>query len=204
MKKEILFTFIIGVLLIAGCATVKQAKSDIQTGLTTPLAQGEISPQEQGKQVGQAVTGAITTALPVTAPFAFPIQYAVAGLAGLYAAWTRGRQIRKNQTPSVNPVTGYLGNQVGLEGLIQNVSTITSGVTEFFHEGSSAQHAWQGILTGLAGVAGTALAVPQVGAVVTAHPEIFAWISGITGVANAIQQALTQVKPVNTTPITPS
>lgn len=188
----------VALFVVAGCASLKTAKSDIQTGYTTPLAQGEVSPQVQAQQVGQTVSAAVTTALPVTAPFAMPINAVVAGIAGIFFAWQRGRSIRKNQPVSANPVTGFLGNQTGLEGLIQGVATVSTGVTEFFQTGSSAQHAWQGILTGLAGVAGTALAVPQVGAIVASHPEIYAWVGGIAGFVNAIQQALTQVKPVAT------
>lgn len=194
MKKMIVLSVI--VLAFVGCASLKQAKTDVQTGYTTPLNQGEVSPQEEAQHIGQTVAGAVSTALPAAAPFAIPIQYGIAGLAGLFLAWQRGRQIRKSQVPSVNPITGYLGNQAGLEGLVQGIATISSGVTEFFHEGSSAQHAWQGILTGLAAVAGTALTVPQVGAIVSSHPEIYAWVGGISGVVNALQQALTQVKPI--------
>lgn len=189
MKKIIAVSCI--ALLFFGCASLKQAKTDVQTGYTAPLAVGEISPIDQAQPIAQVVTAAV--------PFSMPFQGAIAGAIGLFFAWQRGRSIRKNQVPSTNPITGFLGNQTGLESVLQSVATVMSGVTEFFKEGSSAQHAWQGILTGLVGVAGAALAVPQVGAVVSSHPEIYAWVAGIAGAANALQQALTQVKPVQTT-----
>lgn len=187
-------------LLFAGCASIKQAKNDAQVGYTAPLAQGEVAPLVEATPIAATATGALVAAIPIAAPFSIPIQGAIASAVGLFFAWQRGRNIRKNQTPSTNPITGFLGNQTGLEAAIQSIATVASGVTEFFKEGSSAQHAWQGILTGLAGVAGAALAVPQVGAIVASHPEIYAWVGGIAGAANALQQALTQVKPIQTIP----
>lgn len=197
MKKIAVLGCII--LMLGGCAALKQAKVDATTGYTAPLADGEKSPLAQAQPIATTATGALVTALPIAAPFAIPIQGAIASAVGLFFAWQRGRSIRKNQAPSANPVTGFLGNETGIETAIQSVATIASGITEFFKEGSSAQHAWQGILTGLVGVAGAALAVPQVGAIVSSHPEIYAWVGGIAGAANALQQALTQVKPVQTT-----
>lgn len=189
------------VLLFAGCASLKQAKNDAQVGYTAPLAPGEVTPLEQATPIAATATGALVTALPIAAPFSIPIQGAIASAIGLFLAWQRGRSIRKNQPISTNPITGFLGNSTGLESAIQSVATVASGITEFFKEGSSAQHAWQGIITGAVGVLGTALAVPQVGAIVSAHPEIYAWVGGIAGAANAIQQALTQIKPVATTSV---
>ena len=199
MKRIMAIGFI--VLFFTGCAAFKQAKSDVEVGYTAPLAEGEITPLEQAQPIAATATGALITAVPIAAPFSIPIEGAIASVVGIFFAWQRGRSIRKNQAPSVNPITGFLGNKSGLESAIQSIATVVAGVTEFFKEGSSAQHAWQGILTGLAGVAGTALAIPQVGAIVSANPEIYAWVGGIAGVANALQQALTQIKPVQPAPI---
>ncbi len=198
MRKLIPLCFVI--LFVAGCASIKQAKNDVEVGYTAPLADGEVTPLEQAQPIAATATGALVTALPIAAPFSIPIQGAIASAAGLFFAWQRGRNIRKNQTPSTSPITGFLGHTTGLESAIQSVATVASGVTELFKENSSAQHAWQGILTGLAGVAGAAVAVPQVGAIVSAHPEIYAWVGGIAGAANALQQALTQIKPIQPAP----
>lgn len=188
------------VLAFVGCASFKQAKNDVQTGYTAPVAIGEVTPLQEAQPIAATATGALVTALPIAAPFSIPIQGAIASAVGLFFAWQRGRSIRKNQPVSANPITGFLGSQTGIESAVQGIATVASGVTEFFKEGSSAQHAWQGILTGLVGVAGAALAVPQVGTIVAAHPEIYAWVGGIAGVANSLQQALTQIKPVQHIP----
>lgn len=186
-------------LTLVGCATIKQAKDDVATGYTTPLQAGEVAPQEQARPIAGSVTGAITTLFPVAAPIATPLNEGLAGLLGLFFAWQRGRSIRKQQPISPNPITGFLGNKVGLEAVVQNVSTTIAGVTEVFTPGSSAQHAWQGVLTGLAGLVGTALAVPEVGRLLASNPSIALWVPALTGLANGIQQSLTQIKPVATT-----
>lgn len=187
-------------LTFVGCASLKQAKDDVTTGYTAPLAEGEQSPLEKAQPIADATTSVVTTTVPITAPFAMPINKLIAGAAALFFAWQRGRQIRKDQPVSTHPVTGFAGNQVGIESVVQAISTVSQGVTELFHEGSSAQHAWQGILTGVAGVFGTTLAVPQIAAVVASHPQIYLWIGGIAGAVNFLQQALTKIKPVHPAP----
>lgn len=184
-------------LSLVSCASIKTAKDDIQTGYTTPLADGEVSPQEQARPIASAATGAITTVVPVTMPFATPINEAIAGALGLFFAWQRGRSIRKQQPVSSNPITGYIGNKTGLESIIQNISTVASGITEVFKEGSTAQHAWQGVLTGLTGLAGTAFLIPGVRQTLIFHPEFAAYVGIASGFFNGLQQALTQVKPVS-------
>lgn len=194
MKKMI----IVGCALLAfaGCASIKQAKDDIKTGYTAPVAVGEVTPLEAAQPIAQAATGALTTAIPITAPFSMPIQGAIASAVGLFFAWQRGRAIRKNQPISANPVTGFLGNQMGLESVLQSLATVTSGITEVFREGSSAQHVWQGVLTGLLGLGGTMLAIPAVHAAVIANPTIALLVGGLSGLANGIQQSLTKILPV--------
>ena len=194
---------LVSALLFVGCATVKQAKDDAQLGYMTPLSAGEVSPQQEGAQIGNAVAGAITMAVPVAAPLAVPIEAGVAAIAGLFLAWQRGRGIRKQQEPSTKPITGFLGNKAGLEAVVQNVASVSQGVTELFKEGSTAQHAWQGLLTGLVGLAGTAIMIPGVRQTLEFHPEFAAYVGGAAALFNGLQQALTQVKPVSQPPTNP-
>lgn len=202
--KRLLLLSLIPVFILAGCASLKQAKNDVAVGYTVPLANGEVSPADQARPIADVTTGVITTALPIAGPFQNPIHNAIAWAAGTFFAWQRGRNIRKNQAPSANPITGFLGNQAGLESIVQNIATVASGVTELFKEGSSAQHAWQGALTGLLGLGGTMLAIPAVHAAVIADPKIALVVAGISGLVNGIQQALTQVKPIATSTVVSS
>lgn len=188
MKKLILIG--IACLMIAGCASLKTAKSDVQEGLTAPAQSAtEVLPQAVGQNVQN-----IVASVPV--PFAGTAAPLIGGIATILAAWFRGRQIRKNQPVSANPITGALGDQTAVEGIVQNLSTVSQGITEFFQPGSTAQHVWQGAITTLAGVAGTALAIPAVKSLVLANPSIAIYIAAFGGLVNGVQQALTTVLPV--------
>lgn len=188
MKKWILFGVI--VMTLAGCASIKQAHSDVQTGLTAPSqSPTEILPQAVGQNVQNVVAAA-----PL--PFANTAAPLIGGLATILAAWFRGRQIRKNQPLSANPITGTLGDTTAVEGIVQNLATVSQGITEVFSEGSTAQHVWQGAITSLLGLGGVALAVPSVQSTIIVHPEIAAYVAGLSGLFNGFQQSLTKVLPV--------
>jgi len=195
MKKLVIFSII--ALFMVGCASLKQAKSDAQIGYTAPLSQGEIAPLDQAKPIAATATGALVSALPIAAPFSMPIQGAIASAVGLFFAWQRGRSIRKGQPVSSNPVTGFLGNTVGIEGLIQNLANIVTGA---FHTGPNETplgHAWQVFLSAALGIGTSALAFPQVQQFVMANPGITAGVAGLASVFAGLQKSLGTVLPVN-------
>lgn len=192
MKNIYLILVLCGMLF--GCAAAKQAVSDYQTGATTPLVNGEVSPSAQAAVIGNTVAS-----LPI--PFAAPIGAAVTFIAGLWFTWQRGSSIRKNGgAPQATAATV----STTTNGVLQDVASIFSGM--FTAASSTAptiigtvwQRIWKTALATLAAGVATASTIPAVGTFLSGHPVydgIFVAIS--SGVAG-LEKALSNV-PVTTT-----
>lgn len=110
-------------LLVAGCAALKQAKADVDTGKQV-LA-------EQGTSGTAEATKLLEPFLPFVPdpikPFAVPL----AGILGVAVAWNVGRKSRKGQ-PATAPFLGFGGKLVGAEFVLQQVVTVLVGVFRIF------------------------------------------------------------------------
>lgn len=186
---------LLGLTTLVGCATVEQARQDAQIGATTPLEQGEVSPQDQAREVTN-----ILSAVPVVGPFA-PI---LAPILGTVFLWSRGRRIRKGKPTSSNPITGYFGSKVGLESFVQNISNVFTGAFELGPDGSMLKRGWKAGLATLGGIIATALTVPDVQALVVAHPEYAAALTVISGFIAGVEKETSKVLPLSSPAITPN
>lgn len=176
------------ILLLAGCASVKQAHSDLKTGYTSPLEAGEQSPLEQAQPIAATITA--------VAPFLTPFNGLIAtGLSGIFA-WKRGNRIRAGKPVSTNPITGYFGNKIGAESLVQNMSNIVTGVFELGANGSPLKRAWKSGLTALLALAGVSMAFPQAQAFLMGNPAIIAAIGGLSALFGGLEKTISGVLPV--------
>jgi hypothetical protein len=193
-NSKLELSIILGVaLLFVGCSTMKQAHEDYVIGATTPLAPGEVSPQQSAQTIVSTVS-----AIPVVGGFAPLLGGALAAVATL----VRGRKIRKGGATSVSPITGYLGGKVGLEGIVQSIANIATGLFEVGAENSPLKRAWKVGLSVLLSVGTASLAIPAVRDLVVAHPEYALGIGGIAALFGGLEKALSQVLPV--TPAKPT
>lgn len=187
MKYLIPSLILASCLTVVGCAHVEQARQDAELGATTPLAEGEVAPQEQAREV----TG-ILSAIPVVGPFA-PL---LAPVLGTLFLWHRGRKIRKGKPTSTNPITGAFGNQVGLEAFVQHLSNVFAGLFEIGPDGSVLKRGWKVGLSTLGSIAAAALAIPDVQALVVAHPEYVAALTAISGFIGGVEKEASKVLPL--------
>lgn len=188
---KIAVTLLATLLLFSGCAAIKQAHQDFQAGAITPIEAGEVTPAQQAAEVA-----AIVSAVPVASPFA-PL---VATLAGLVFTWYRGRRVRKELPSSTNPITGFLGSKVGLEGLVQNVSNVLTGLFEVGADNSGLKRGWKVGISTLLALLGGGLLVPEVNQFLTQNPQGVAIVAGLSGLIAGIEKELSKVLPVKETP----
>lgn len=177
------------VFLFVGCANIKQAAEDYKVGRSTELVNGEVAPKEQAKQISNAVG-----VLPI--PYADKVATVLGGLLTFFFTWQRGRRIRAGQPPSTNPATGFLGNAMGLEVLVQNVSTAVVGAFEVGKDQSPLKRAWKvGLSTALA-ITGFAVTMPTFQAFVLSNPDVVAGIVGLSSFFGALEKQVSAIKPV--------
>lgn len=201
--NRILIAGTAALVLVAGCAAVKQGGGDTRTGISAPLAEGETSPMAEGKRIGDPVKD-----LPI--PFSGPIGSAVGVLAGLYFANRRGARIRKAGGLSTEPVTGWAGKVTGVEQVVQVASNVVRGIFEVGPEGSTVKRAWKaGLATAMAS---GLLLVPGVNDWVAVHSgsigELMAALAVVLGAGTAgilgTEKALSVIKPVTEAPVPPT
>lgn len=179
----------VGILLftLAGCAAIKQGISDYKVGKNTDLVNGEVSPSDQAHAISGAVSG-----IPVVGGFAPTLAVALTGL----FTYLRGRRIRKANGVVTVPATGFLGNNIGIEAIVQTVSNMVAGAFEVGPDNSPLKRAWKVLLSTLAGGGTLALTVPAVQAFVVAHPAISLGISGASAVLAGLEKQLSIILPV--------
>lgn len=191
---RVLFVAVMCVFLV-GCA---QAVKDYQTGASTPLVNGEVSPSQQATVISNTVSS-----LPV--PFAGPIAMGVGFLATVFFTWQRGVSIRN---AGGAPTATAASKSAATNGILQDVANIFAGMfttasaTAPSTAGTIFQRVWKVALATLA--SGTALAASNadVAAFLAGHPVydgIFvALSSGLAG----LEKALSTVPVATTTAVT--
>lgn len=180
MKREFLILFL--VMLLCGCAAIKQGYQDYQTGSNTELSEGEKSPEQEAQGWAALFGPYAGTALTVLTPF---------------FAWKRGRRIRKGLPVNENPATGFLGSKVGLEAIVQQVSNVTAGIFEFGGEQSGFKRAWKVAMSTILGLVGIAIAFPEAKDFFLSNPDIAFYISGLAALFGGIEKELSKVQPVS-------
>ena len=173
--------------LLSGCAWVKQAVSDYKTGKEAPVEEGEKSPAEQAGEISNIVSN-----LPFVGPYAPMLSTALIG----FFTWRRGKRIRSGMPVNTKPATGFLGNKVGAELLVQTLSDVFKGFFEIGKDNSPLKRGWKVFLSSALGIGTLAVSVPSVADVVVAHPEIAAGIAGISGLFAGLEKALSAIQPV--------
>ncbi len=169
------------VVLLMGCAALKQIKADYALGKETPLAEGEVSPRE-------VATGLVD---PVQPFLPKPVPAVLLTALTLWGTWRRGRGLRTKDPTSVNPITGALGQRVGLEAIVQTVSSISRGV-EFGPEGSGIRRFSKILILGVLVIA----ALPPVQAFALAHPVEIGTLLGSLAALGGLEKELSKVLPV--------
>lgn len=177
------------VFAVAGCAFFKQAGQDYQTGKTTPLAQGEVSPQQQSATLTNTISGIpyVNIAAPfiaIGAPFIF--------------VWLRGRRLRQAQIAAAPGTTAVITHPTMVDDVLSFLSTIQNGLFEVGPDGSALKRGWK--MTILSSLAVSAVPLIQTSLIpfVTAnHP---AWMNGailslLIGGLAAAEKAISKLIP---------
>ena len=197
MKKFL----VLGILLfsLAGCAFFKQAGEDYHRGKVTPLAEGEISPQQ--KAAALATSASAIPYVNVAAPLVL-----LGG--GFIFTWLRGRKLRKENLPmNEKPITGNFGKATGVEAVVQHLANVAAGLFEVGPSGSAIKRGWQ--VTLLAGLAAAIFPVVNDTIIqhVIANPP--SWmpaigVSVLSGISAAVVRWLAKVEPLKPKEIVPT
>ena len=206
MKKQVMF-FIIAVTLVSGCGFFKQASEDYKLAKETPYAEGETTAEEKSSALSNTFSGIpyVNLATPLIL------------LGGPYIfTWLRGRRLRKEKMePNPNPITGKIGNAVGLESIVQHFADLAAGLFDIGNKEGLLKPGWKGTL--LAGFG--ALIAPNLADFISATvipslqnnpPEFLANLFNgsvlaltIGGLASA-EKWLHKVEPIAPEPTTPT
>lgn len=196
MKRVVLLMGL--AVLLVGCASIKQAASDYQTGKNTPLANSEIAPAQQAAPIAATVAS-----LPV--PFAAAAAPIVLFLATGFFTWQRGVQIRKNNgqvqiAPAIN-VNMFTA-------IIQDVANIAAGAFSTPQNGSTAssvlQRVWKVALATIASAGTLAAASPAFMTFLTGHPVLDSVFVAVTSGIAGLEKGLSNVPVVASIPAAPS
>ncbi|MBI3319743.1 MAG: hypothetical protein HYZ89_04065 [Candidatus Omnitrophica bacterium] len=181
-------------LILGGCAAAKQAVEDTKAGLVAPVAPGELSPMAQGRKDAEPL-GSL--------PYGTILVSAVGSLLGLWHANRKGREARLGHVPvSTNPITGWLGSKVGLEGVVQGAANITHFIFERGPDGTLVKRGWKGVVS--FAIPALLLLVPGVRDWLLAHAtdvqdlvtRLIAYLGTGTVTVLAAEKGLSAVKPV--------
>lgn len=181
------------VLLFVGCATIKQAASDYQTGKNTPLTNTEIAPSQEAAPIAATVAS-----LPV--PFAAAAAPIVLFLATGFFTWQRGMQIRKN-----NGVVPSSSTSVNMfTAIIQDVANIAAGAfTTTTGTASTASTVWQRIwkvaLATVASAVTLGAGSPSFMAFLTGHPVLDSIFVAVSSGIAGLEKGLSSVPVIATT-----
>lgn len=195
------FLIIISLVLLCGCAALKQGVEDYNTGKSTALVNGEVSPSDQAA----AIAGPIKD-LPV--PYAGPIGTAIGFIALQLFTWKRGERIRKTGSPTVtvNSPSATTNMFIGIEQFVANTfaGAFTTVQNSGGLTGTVLQRAWKVALATIASGTTVGMANPQVGSFLTGHPVLdiifIALSSGIAGMEKALSAVPTVNTPSSNTP----
>lgn len=196
MKKLFLFAFLATAL--TGCAFFDQAKQDYQLHKETPYAADETTPQQKT----QILAGTVSS-IPyanLSAPLIL--------LAGPYFfGWLRGRRIRRETLAEhPHPITGSIGQTVGLEAIVQHLATVAAGLFEVGANGTAFKRGWKiTLLTALGAIVapGAEHVISEIIPVLQSNPP--AWLANlfnggilalVIGGLAAAEKWLSKVQPV--------
>ena len=186
-KNVGLTLLLVGTLAVGGCAFIKGAVDDYKLGKSTPVVEGEITPEAQVSNITEFVS-----ALPYVGPYAGSLGGVLLG----FFTWRRGRRLRKGLPVNTNPSTGFLGSLTGVEGLVQTMSSLITGAFEAGPDGSVAKRAWKMGLASALGLGTLALTIPSAREFVLGNPAISAGIVGLSSLFGGLEKALSKVQPV--------
>lgn len=181
--KKLLLVAVVAMFLV-GCAAAKQAVQDYKTGQETPLVNGEVSPKDQGAQIGNTVKD-----LPI--PGAPAAGAAVTFLATLFFTWKRGQQIRKTGAPQATA-------ESNAPHIVQDIANVAAGAFTLIKDnggltGSIIQRAWKvALASGISGAA-VATADPAVGSFLAAHPIASVAFVAVTSALAGLEKGLSNV-----------
>ena len=165
------------VVMVGGCAVLKQAKSDYSVGESTPVAVGETSPSDVATSIVQPVVPFI----PV------PLQ-PLAGIATLavtaFLTWKRGRTIRLGKTPTLAPETNWIA------GTLTAVGDVFKGIYEVGPDGSALKRTWKTAISTVIGLVGVAVTVPAAKAFILGHPDIVGLLTVVSSTLAGIEKEL--------------
>ena len=152
MKKHIVFLVLFSLLFGAGCRTFAQHVADIRLSEATPAGPGETSIEQKAadfaRPLGSLPWGAGAIAVPLGG---FLIAKVLNDL--------RGRKIRLQQmalAPTDKPITGVLGNAVGVESVVQFLADLSASLFEVGTDGSVVKRGWKAFMYTVLGSAGFA------------------------------------------------
>ena len=181
-------------LILGGCAAAKQAVEDTKAGLAAPVAPGELSPMAQGRKEAEPL-GSL--------PYGTILVSVVGSLLGLWHANRKGRESRLGKVPvSTNPVTGWLGSKVGIEGIVQGAANVAHFIFERGPDGSLLKRGWKGVVS--VALPALLLFIPGVRDWLLAHAtdvqdmvtRLIAYLGMGTVTVLAAEKGLSAVKPV--------
>lgn len=134
MKHSVTLTLLL-VLLVGtlGCVTYKQAQDDKTLSDATPLAQGEISPEQKAQTLANMVSGIPYVGL------ATPL---VLFVGVWFYGVQRGRRIRTSLTPLPPPVTAI----VTTNPIVQNVADVRTGIMDVADPESGLRRTWKALV----------------------------------------------------------
>jgi len=181
-------------LILGGCAAAKQAVEDTKAGLAAPVAPGERSPMAQGRKEAEPL-GSL--------PYGTILVSVVGSLLGFWHANRKGREARLGHVPvSTNPITGWLGSKIGVEGLIQGAANVAHFIFERGPDGTLFKRGWKGLVS--FAIPALLLLVPGVRDWLLAHAtdvqdivtRLIAYLGTGTVTMLAAEKGLSAVKPV--------
>lgn len=182
---------------MVGCASIKQAASDYQTGKNIPIANDELLPSQQAAPIAATVAS-----LPF--PFAAAASPIVLFLVTGFFTWQRGVKIRKNNgtVPAVSAI-----NTTMWTAIIQDAANIAAGA--FTTSGSSPstassvwQRVWKVALATVASAGAIAAANPSFMTYLTGHPILDSVFVAVTSGIAGIEKGLSSVPTIASTPNT--
>jgi len=122
---------------------------------------------------------------------------------GLWHANRKGREGRLGKVPvSTNPITGWLGSKIGVEGVMQGAANVAHFIFERGAEGTPIRRGWKGLVS--FAIPALLLLVPSVRDWLLAHTtdvqdivtRLVAYLGTGTVAVLAAEKGLSAVKPV--------
>ena len=177
------------VFLCVGCAFIKGAIQDYQSGKTTPIAEGEKSPKDLASDIVDLVK-----AVPVVGNYSGVLLPILVG----FFTWRRGRKIRFGRGDEL-PVTGLLGNKIGIgkfniENIVRLITDTVHGAFEIGADGSAVKRTWKVWLSIILASISGALFIPGVREFLTANVKSVAIISFLAGLFGGIEKKLQSIE----------